>query len=358
VKNHRISAFDGLRGYFVLLTFCVHFIPNAAGFVGLNISGPISQLSRIGKLLHWLQISNYGVYGFFILSGFLIARMALNNPGFVGKTFLFNRFMRIYPAFLISVILSGSVGMFYTHYMHINLVDTLKNLLFLNGFFLIGEIPSLNFVTWSLFYEFLFYLTVPIMVFAILRLRLNRLGSLLLIYALTAFISVALRLTMSYQLFFVGIVIASFSDQELRDAADSFPEWLVILVYVAATSAYSLGIDEGMFIPIFCITAPVFIIKAAFGNGILSKIFNWKYLRLIGQVSYSFYLLHATIIIAFFFTLQSHGFVNKYWAVVALPITSLLTLGMSYLLYVIAERPYFLRKARVELVNKEVAVSK
>jgi peptidoglycan/LPS O-acetylase OafA/YrhL len=57
----------------------------------------------------------YAVWGFFVLSGFLMVYVLSNNYGsdFAGlKTFAFNRFLRIYPLYWIACVL-GAISVFY-----------------------------------------------------------------------------------------------------------------------------------------------------------------------------------------------------------------------------------------------------
>ena len=112
-------------------------------------------------ILLWLTNSNYGVYLFFVLSGFLIGRMMIAPTRLTYGTFIARRFARIYPAFLLSLLAGALVTIFITKLVGFSWTVLAQNLLFLNGWFAIGEVPSYNFVTWSLFFEFVFYLTIP-----------------------------------------------------------------------------------------------------------------------------------------------------------------------------------------------------
>ena len=79
--------------------FLVHYTQYLALYVGKNLSGPIAATDFVKMSMVWLSISNYGVYLFFILSGFLIGRMFIASP-ISYTTFIARRFARIYPAFL------------------------------------------------------------------------------------------------------------------------------------------------------------------------------------------------------------------------------------------------------------------
>ncbi len=113
--------------------------------------------------MYWLFRSHHGVYIFFLLSGFLITKIALRGDFFY-LPFIRNRLLRIYPAFLLALVICGAAGIF----MHIpspTWRDVVANFAFLKwgaGAGVTGIV--FNNVTWSLFYEMVFYLSLPLVV--------------------------------------------------------------------------------------------------------------------------------------------------------------------------------------------------
>jgi peptidoglycan/LPS O-acetylase OafA/YrhL len=344
-NSKRITAFDGLRAYFVILTFLTHFIASFASMAKINIYGELSTLTLAGKIMYGLKTSNYGVSCFFILSGFLIARITFDNLKFSTRNFLVHRFFRLYPAFLVSAFISWSVGYFYTHYMKINLVEAVMNLFFLNGFFMIGEIPSLNFVTWSLFYEMIFYFSVPLILF-LSKPRGNLVKLLFWAYVISVLISVCLKLGPNYLLFFSGIAMAQFSDENLSSIANKIPEKVVIFLWIFITSCYSFTFLSGIEWYLF-ILGPMLIIKTVWGDGYLHSIFTNKFLCKLGRISYSFYLMHAVVIVAYFTTLNKLGVTDSLLvALISVPVVFGLCYVVSYLLFKFTEEPYFKYKSK------------
>jgi peptidoglycan/LPS O-acetylase OafA/YrhL len=170
-QSRHVGALDGLRGFAVLLVFCVHAAGNAATVVaGLDL-GHASFLALATwpqRLLFWLQRSHHGVFLFFVLSGYLIGRMWWPQLQLSYAQFAWRRTLRIYPAFLLAFVASllfVQSGGSTTSLAGARLAG---NLLFLNGA-PGSSVEPLNIVTWSLFYEMTFYLVFPLLVLAAMR---------------------------------------------------------------------------------------------------------------------------------------------------------------------------------------------
>ena len=130
----RNFALDGIRGYAVLLVFMVHFwgayssMPGHS--VGEHFDFSFSQPWQ-SNLLFYGQHSHYGVDLFFVLSGFLIASI-LQSPSISIGRFVFNRALRIYPAFLLSFVFALFLWK-WSFGQAVELSVALKNIFFLNG---------------------------------------------------------------------------------------------------------------------------------------------------------------------------------------------------------------------------------
>jgi peptidoglycan/LPS O-acetylase OafA/YrhL len=106
-RGGNYAALDGLRGFAVLLVFCVHAASNAAyAFLDPNFSTFRSLSSNGERLLFWIYRSHHGVLLFFVLSGFLIGRMWWPKAVMPYPIFAWRRMLRIYPAFLVAFAVS------------------------------------------------------------------------------------------------------------------------------------------------------------------------------------------------------------------------------------------------------------
>lgn len=149
-KNFNVSL-HGLRGFSALGILIYHIWAGAIsdGFV------PAFMPALAGKVFLALSIA---VELFFLISGYLIAS-SLSRQGRVG-TFIRNRIIRIYPAFLPLVLLIFALGPF-AGYDYFNGVGPsewffllIANLLFLPGIF---PMQAALLVAWTLSYEAAFY---------------------------------------------------------------------------------------------------------------------------------------------------------------------------------------------------------
>jgi peptidoglycan/LPS O-acetylase OafA/YrhL len=338
---------DGLRGYAVLLVFCVHQFGYAAQFVGRDLTAKTSGFDAVDLVLLWLINSNYGVYLFFALSGFLIGRMLLAAKPPTYWTFIARRFARIYPAFLLSLLAGAIVTIFITKRVGFSWTVLAQNLVFLNGWFAIGEVPSYNFVTWSLFFEFVFYLTIPAIALLPAAPAWRIIGGL----AIMATTAIVMQLGPAYLFFFAGYLVANASDARLRQIAARIPIPILLVGYLLTTSLYAFRIlSETAFTFLYMVVATGIIVSAAFGTGLFNKICLLKPLRALGTISYSFYLLHALVAICVFMVCWRYAPPEAWqrWIVVfaATPISLGLSIAAATVLYWIAERPYFMGMTR------------
>lgn len=345
----RLLPLDGLRGYAVLAVFFVHYIPPLADWLWVPMVGPFHG-SALATVFAFLASANYGVYIFFVLSGFLIGRIFTIDPGLGYGVFMARRAARIYPAFLVSLLISGAIGIFYTGRMSWSVTTFVQNLLFLNGWFALGEIASYNFVTWSLFYELVFYLVVPLGLVPLARAGFSRTTIVAVTLAVLWLTSIVLNLTDTFLFFAAGVAVACIDDDELKRLADRIPEWILIPVYLLVVASYSLGLNWVPFVPFYMVAAAAVLVKAAYGDGLLNRLFGWSVLRRLGRISYSFYLLHATACVVFFYTMNTYFQYapRRLTAWLSLPAVFLLSWLAAEALYRVAERPYFRRRATAE----------
>lgn len=141
-----LESLRGLAGFYVFFHHFAHFYlePKYPG---------------IGRFFPFGQVA---VLGFFILSGFVIHYSCfLDNPHLSGRVYFIRRFRRIYPLFLAAMALSY-LSQSWTHgaWLEIDSQQLMGNLLMLQDNHFGSHIAPLfgNHPTWSLSYEWYFYL--------------------------------------------------------------------------------------------------------------------------------------------------------------------------------------------------------
>ncbi|MGA9732888.1 MAG: acyltransferase [Candidatus Acidiferrales bacterium] len=298
----RIVPMEGLRGLAVLLVFFVHFYALFAH----NLRGG----SWLHGVFHFLGvIGNTGVDLFFVMSGYLIYGALIRREVGYGK-FTRRRVERIYPTFLvvfvIYLILSALFPM--ENKIHGSFLTAgryvLANLFLLPGIFAIKPIVT---VAWSLSYEFLFYLTIPLLIGAA-RMRRWKCE-----YRLAAFVFLWILIGVMLLLqandnrsrmitFVVGIIL-------FEVVNESKGGWLLHRVGEFCTIAMVLATwwfyyhvrvvrPQSLVVPLFslCLLSAAFFFFSFYSfqfDGPLQTVFSWAPIRYLGNMSYSYYLIHG-----------------------------------------------------------------
>jgi exopolysaccharide production protein ExoZ len=352
----RLAPLEGLRAYAAFLIFLVHYCDAYATAV-LRVDLNALQLSTVPDIAtgatYYLFASHYGVDLFFFLSGFLICRI-LRRPTFGYASFALHRVARVYPAFLVSLGVWAYVRIGVQHWYPLEGRQLLGNLLFLNALPGLGVKPY-NTVTWSLFFEFVFYLTFPlVLAFGGRRRRMS--PQAIGVFAVL-FMAAALQFGpffIRFLMFFGGALLAVLPEAPMTRFARCIPDRAALALYVASTALFAELLGYTYFIPVFLVATFVLVVRIVHGDGWLRRMFSWMPLRYLGNVSYSFYLVHG-LGVELVMNRQPSLFAGLHGAVyVALTfVTALLTsVVFATVLFLVAEKPYFLWRRRAETADR------
>ena len=351
--KYRIVPMEGLRGLAVLLVFFVHF--------HALFGGTLARESWSHYVFEFLgTIGNAGVDLFFVMSGFLIygALIRRETPFW---TFMRRRVERIYPTFLavFAVYLSLSIAFPTQNKIHGSALTkslyVLENLFLLPGIFNIQPIIT---VAWSLSYEFFFYLVLPLLIL-LLGARKWRSNSRIVAVAIVWLSFGALSLLAGMEnrtrmiSFVSGMILYEITASgRVRNRVGRFGEFVTLVSVVAAFILfYTVHRPRAHsainpFVPIMLLSAGFFLVSLySFDfQGVLSRSFSWGPLRFLGNMSYSYYLIHGLTLQALAYTLQRFGILRPsaafVWAI--LPIAFAATWTTSTLLFLGVERRYSL----------------
>jgi exopolysaccharide production protein ExoZ len=343
--GNRFAAVEGFRAYAAFLIFLVHYCDSYATRI-LGIDPNSLRLSTVPDIwtgmVYYFFASHYGVDVFFFLSGFLICRMLL-RPAFNYRGFVLHRIARIYPAFAISLLVWAYIGIAVQHRYLLDIAQFAGNLLFLNAVPGLGVKPY-NTVTWSLFFEFVFYLTFPSILWFGNRSRRVTAGRIVVFAVL--FMALALQVGaffIRFLMFFGGAILAALPDDTLLRLARRVPDGLAVALYLATTALFAQLLEYTYFIPVFVVATFFVVLKVTHGESVLRRVFAWTPLRYLGNVSYSFYLMHGLgVELAMNFCGDTFiGLGGPVYLVATLTTSLVIGLTLATVLFVVAEKPYF-----------------
>ena len=242
----RLAALEGLRGYAALLVFFVH----AFGLLLTRLYGTDPERLSIWDDTNAVRVvfmllfrSTYGVDLFFVLSGLLMADMAIRRwPG--PATFLRRRWLRIYPAYAASALVVAGVSALWFS-PHYSATQAWANAFLLQGFCVLG-IAAVNPVSWSLSFEAAFYLVVPLLALAwsgrsppLRPAAIGLAAAMILLVTLPALAAAPGAIYFAYFALFVpGIALGILGDRERERLAAAVPlSWAL-----AAWAAFAIAV--------------------------------------------------------------------------------------------------------------------
>jgi len=300
-----MAALEGLRGLAIVLVFFVHYHTLFASYVSADpVSHAISAFAGV--------IGHCGVDLFFVLSGFLIYGMVLRTR-MPYRQFMRRRVERLYPTFV--TVFAAYVVLSYA-FPGENKIPSqpipafwylVENAALLPG--LIDVTPLIT-VSWSLSYEFVFYATVPLVVYG-LSLDSWSSTSRVRLLVIVGVVSVALFIAgplpqLRASMFIVGMLLhEALSSSRFKARLSARGERLVIVLFPAtfpviyflfrrsvASGADDMTWSASAMAVLWCSFSALVVYAAGFDGG-LRRILSTAPLRRLGTVSYSFYLVHG-----------------------------------------------------------------
>lgn len=356
-----VRPMEGLRGFAVFLVFLVHFVTLVKPWV---IGNPI--ILEFSSKLH--SIGNAGVDLFFVLSGYLIyGSLIVRNQPFI--SFMMRRVQRIYPAFIAVFLAYIFLSCAFPAENKIP-SDAIGGAIYLiqNFFLLPGLLPIEPMITvaWSLSYEMFYYLVTPVII-GLFGLRKRRSNWRVLFFVAVAAVFFVFSATFGgpirLNMFVSGILLyEAESSKHLSTPSSSFGllalcvGLLGTLLPVSGNSGSAIKIGF-LFVSFFVLCLSCFRNPTAW----LPSLFSWTPLRWLGNMSYSYYLLHGLALKASFLFLAkflpASGGDSPLWFWILLPIMFSLTLIPTTVLFLAIERPLSLMrhtaKAKARTGTKE-----
>lgn len=300
INSNRISTIDGLRGYLALSVFIHHFIINYYWHInGTWLEPEENWLVNIGEI---------PVSLFFMITGYLFSKKIFDNK-FLAKEFLINRAFRIMPLYYIVISIMLFLTFIQTKFqiqesMNLFIFHILKWLLFtpseLNAF---KDVPFITAgVTWTLKYEWIFYLFLPVFVYTLKNSK-KIAYTLLIILMLICWIK--FDITIRYLnikpgflwLFFSGFLV-TIIEKNINLKNVNFDHFIVSIanIFILFFISNIFHTSNGL-IPYILLT--LFFLTIVFGNSLFGLL-NLKTSKILGEISYSIYLIHGIILYTIF----------------------------------------------------------
>jgi exopolysaccharide production protein ExoZ len=319
-ETARLRSMEGLRGIAVLLVFFVHFHALFSHYV--RHTGVLWEVSNLLG-----SIGNAGVDLFFVLSGYLIYSALVRHKGTL-RRFLARRAVRIYPTFLAVFLFYLGLSVLFPQHSKLHGYEPValgvyiaQNLLLLPG--ILPIVPIIT-VSWSLSYEVAFYLSCAVFIHGT---RLWNWAPSARFAVFTGIMIAHLALCFSVHhahvralMFLVGILLyEAVSWPGFRSLLTSRGEALAMLAFVLSL-AYSYSLDnwphlfsslpgwtagrsvfvgvpgyQGPYKTIALSLTLFWFVGYCFAyKGWLGRLFTFRPLRYLGNMSYSYYLIHGT----------------------------------------------------------------
>ena len=336
----RMLPMEGLRGFAVTLVFLQHYTVQAQ-LLGLA-PGATATFAAVFR-----AYGNYGVELFFVLSGFLIYGSLVGRAPSFG-TFMARRVQRIYPTFLVvflfalalSVLVPGAdkvpPGLWpATVYLAMNLA------------LLPGLIPMTRVVevAWTLSFEMFFYLATAALVLGTRFGRVPAPRRAVVLGVLAAgFVVASLSAIPDFPIrmmpFFAGMLLAEGMGRRV-------PPPLAWAATLAGFLASATGVLPGVWNEVTQTLAFFALCAVAFRSaGAVSAWLVWTPLRWLGNMSYSYYLIHGFVVrIGMVLLARELGPGMPDWLFwTLLPVFFAVTLVASAALFIIVEKPLSLKR--------------
>lgn len=326
---------DGMRTIAALLVVCSHAAPTARVLCGGPASAPF--IEAMGAV---------GVHVFFGITAFLFTRKALQGP-VDPAALISSRVRRIVPLYVLCAALAIAFALYLSTTLNAPPALQYKDILKAFAFGFVGGAPSVTGVSiagllgqaWTLQWEWSFYILVPFV--AAISARRPWAVAALLFAGACAFYQ--LKEGEQVWVFFLPGVLAAMVEQRVSLSAPARG-----LAFILGVAGYglSLAIEAKLYGPARLILSTIAFPCLLFGyQGVLAL----RPLRLLGEVSYSLYMLQLLVITGFWriATDEFREFFPTLQSKVALGVgMTAAFFVLAFCTYAAVERPFMVRAKR------------
>ncbi len=301
-RKNRLGAIDGLRGYLALFVFAHHFMLTWYWKNTTHWWRP--------KEVYFQNIGLIGVMIFFMITGYLFTTKILKEKHKTDWVKLYiSRIFRIYPLYIFALlVISLIIFINPEHRANLDfshLFSQYFDWLLFNGVNIHTHDHShliIAGVEWTLRYEWLFYLSLP---FIALIITLNRWFALLLsVFAAYYFYENDTLFTFEtvYFIFFIIGGLAAVLYRYVEPFIAKYIDNIFVSIIITTALLYAVFYKE-LYDPLPISLVALFFISIAWGNSLFG-LMHKRASILLGEISYSIYLLHGAVIYTLFTLLE------------------------------------------------------
>lgn len=334
-RKERYGAIDGLRGYLALSVFIHHFI--------ITWYWKNSGIWQAPPEIYFQNFGKVAIAIFFMITGFLFISKIIYDNGKTNWYKLYkSRIYRIYPLYIF-VLLLISLVVFYESDFKINvepevlLKQYFKWLIYYG--YIINDYINTNLiiagVDWTLKYEWVFYLSLPLVSFFVHKNKFLLIIFILSIFMIYVFPQAIFFISTKLFIFFlIGGLTAYLNLYNLYFLKNKF--WAsVAILSLSFAIFYPVTLDT-----IHIMLIAIFFIIIALGNSLFGLLQS-KASKILGEISYSIYLMHGFVLYMLFSVINISDLTmfSLFQYIQIMPMVSLLVLLVAMLTYLTIELP-------------------
>ena len=300
-SQHRVSSLDGLRGILATAVVVYH----------LTVSY-YWHTTSLWQMTDSRVINNFGavpVSLFFMITGYLFgSKVSRGVPAW--RAIFVSRVRRIFPMYLVSVALVAAIAFLQPGDQPASFMGNVRAL----GHWLVFLAAPINGVQgswvinagvqWTLQYEAMFYVALPLL-YCLLQRRLALVAVAVSVLGLAALWAMyATQFDARYLKLFVAGIAVALLEHRLRCAPVDYTKWPFTLVALLALML-CMSLEPYSAAQMILLAGPfcMFVL----GNS-LGGLLEHRGLKVLGEASFSIYLLHGILIYTLFNVLAVHDF--------------------------------------------------
>ena len=291
MSSARITELDALRGIAAIAVVLFHYTYRLEEVFNLNI------------FQYRFAIGHYGVELFFAISGFVIFMTTAKIKSV--KVFFWKRFLRLYPTFLICMLLTYLATSFFEYErFKVNPIELMVNFTMLPSLF---DVKAVDGVYWTLKVEVIFYCFIAALLFFNQLKNHKIIGAFFLLFCVIVSTVYKFHTYIYYgTLFLLGIYFYTLWQNKKN-----------ILIHTQILVITILPIVFGQLDLLIVNSVITLLFYLLIFN--LLKFIAFKPLLFIGQISYALYLVHQFIGYIIIMELNKMGISNQ-WILLLIPI--------------------------------------